>query len=89
VLIDCQAARGATETYTADKEKCEATLVTGRRIPFGCETSELPHFLDNQLTDGGEDVSLADWSPFAPGRFLALIAVRGRINPRVIVRLKG
>jgi hypothetical protein len=26
--------------------------------PSGCETSRLPHFLDNRLTDGGEDVSL-------------------------------
>jgi hypothetical protein len=24
----------------------------------GCETSRLPHFLDNLLTDGGEIVSL-------------------------------
>jgi hypothetical protein len=32
--------------------------VTGREGPLGCETSRLPHFLDNQPTDGGADVSL-------------------------------
>jgi hypothetical protein len=32
--------------------------VTGRGGPYGCETSRLPHFLNNRLTDGGEGVSL-------------------------------
>jgi hypothetical protein len=32
--------------------------VTGRGGPLGCETSRLPYFTDNRLTDGGEDVSL-------------------------------
>jgi hypothetical protein len=32
--------------------------VTDRGNPYGCETSRLPNFLDNQLTDGGEVVSL-------------------------------
>jgi hypothetical protein len=32
--------------------------VTGREGPWGCETSRLPHFIDNRLTDGVEDVSL-------------------------------
>jgi hypothetical protein len=36
----------------------EGIPVTGRGGPYGCEMSELPHFLDNQLTDGGEVVSL-------------------------------
>jgi hypothetical protein len=35
----------------------------------------VPHFLDNQLTDGGEIVSLTVLYP--PGRFLVLISVRG------------
>jgi hypothetical protein len=35
----------------------KAIPVTGREGPYGCETSRLPHFLDNRLTDGGEVVS--------------------------------
>jgi hypothetical protein len=34
--------------------------------PYGCETSRLPHFLDNRLTDGGEVVSLTPRAPFNP-----------------------
>jgi hypothetical protein len=36
-------------------------------------TSRLPHFVDNQLKDGGEVAS----RPLPPGRFLVLISVRG------------
>jgi hypothetical protein len=32
--------------------------VISRGGPRGCETSKLPHFLDNRLTDGGEVVNL-------------------------------
>jgi hypothetical protein len=35
-----------------------ASPVTGRGGPQGCETSRLPHFLDNRLTDDFELVSL-------------------------------
>jgi hypothetical protein len=38
--------------------KLKAIPATGRGGPWGCETSRLPHFLDNRLTDGGEVVSL-------------------------------
>jgi hypothetical protein len=38
--------------------KVKATPVTGRGGPYGCETSKLPRFLDNRLTDGGEVDSL-------------------------------
>jgi hypothetical protein len=34
--------------------KCKAIPVTGRGGPWGYETSRLPHFLNNRLTDGGE-----------------------------------
>jgi hypothetical protein len=52
---------------------------SGRGGPWGCETSRLPHFLDNRLTDGGEVVSLTRWRAalYRPGRFLVLISVRG------------
>jgi hypothetical protein len=46
---------------------------------YGFETSRLPHFLDNRLTDGGEMVSLTR----------RLISVRGLVDPRVTVRLEG
>jgi hypothetical protein len=34
--------------------------------PYGCETSRLPHFLDNRLTDGDKVVSLTRRPPFTP-----------------------
>jgi hypothetical protein len=46
------------------KKKGKTIRVTGRRGPYGCESSGLPHFLDNRLTDGGEVVSLTRWPPF-------------------------
>jgi hypothetical protein len=41
-----------------NKSKGKAIPVTGRGGKYGCETSRLPRFLDNLLTDGGEAVSL-------------------------------
>jgi hypothetical protein len=38
--------------------KVKTIPVTDRGGPQGCETSRLPHFLYNRLTDGGEVVSL-------------------------------
>jgi hypothetical protein len=43
----------------------KAIPVTGRGGPYGCETSRLPHFLDNRITDGGE-VSFTLQPPFTP-----------------------
>jgi hypothetical protein len=40
------------------KSKGKAIPVTGRGGPQGSETSRLPHFLDNRLTDGGDVVNL-------------------------------
>jgi hypothetical protein len=39
-------------------KKGKAIPVTSGRGPWSCETSSVPHFLDNRLTDGGEAVSL-------------------------------
>jgi hypothetical protein len=39
-------------------DKVKAIPITDRGGPYGCETSRLPHFLYNRLTDGGEVVSL-------------------------------
>jgi hypothetical protein len=48
-------------------------MLKGKAIPVigcgglqGCETSRLPHFLDNQLEDDSEVVSLTHWPPFVP-----------------------
>jgi hypothetical protein len=38
--------------------KGKAIPVTGCEGQYGCETSKLPHFLDNRLTEGGKVVSL-------------------------------
>jgi hypothetical protein len=47
-------------------KKSKAIPVTDRGSPQGCETSRLPHFLDNRLTDGGEVVSLTRRPPLPP-----------------------
>jgi hypothetical protein len=41
----------------------KAIPVTGHKGPWGCETSRLPHFLENWLRDGSE-VSLMRWPSF-------------------------
>jgi hypothetical protein len=38
----------------------KAIPVTGREGPWGCETSRLPHFLDNRFIDGGEVVTMGE-----------------------------
>jgi hypothetical protein len=44
-----------------------------------------PHFVVNQLRDGGEVVGFKRLQPFiSSGRFLVLISVRGRVDPRAI-----
>jgi hypothetical protein len=42
-------------------KKGKVIPVTDRGGQQGFETSRLPHFLDNRLTDGGEVVSLMCW----------------------------
>jgi hypothetical protein len=53
--------------------------VIGCGRPYSCETSSLPHFLDNQLTDDGEVVRFTRrpaGRTLPQGRFLVLISVR-------------
>jgi hypothetical protein len=49
-----------------DIKKGKAIPVTDRRGPQCFETSRLPHFLENRLTDGGEVVTLTRRPPFTP-----------------------
>jgi hypothetical protein len=51
---------------TPGKSKGKAITATGREGPSGCETSRIPHFLDNLLKDGGEVVRLTRRPPFTP-----------------------
>jgi hypothetical protein len=48
------------------KVKGKAIPVTGRGGPQGCETSRLPHLLDNRLTDSCKLVSLTRRPLFTP-----------------------
>jgi hypothetical protein len=41
-----------------------AIPITGHGGLYGCETLKSPHFLDNQLTDGGEVLKLAHWPQY-------------------------
>jgi hypothetical protein len=45
-------------------KKSKAIPVTGRGGSYGSETSRLPHYLDNRLTDGGKVVSLTRRLPY-------------------------
>jgi hypothetical protein len=49
--------------------------ITGRGDPWGCETSRIPYFLDDRLTDGYE-VSLTRRPSFTPKK------IRGTVVPR-------
>jgi hypothetical protein len=55
-----------TSLWTSLTVKGKAIPVTGREGPYVFETSRLPHYLDNRLTDGGEVVSLTRRPPFTP-----------------------
>jgi hypothetical protein len=57
---------GESVNRSQKDKKRKAIPVTDRRDPYGCETSKLPHFLDNRLTDGGEVFSLMHWPPLTP-----------------------
>jgi hypothetical protein len=50
--------------------------VTGHGSPQSCDTSRLPRFLDNQLTDGCKVSALYTSHLLLPGKSLVLISVR-------------
>jgi hypothetical protein len=78
IIYFLEALKGVGEINTVKKGK--AITVTGHGGPWGCETSRLPHFLDNRLTDGGEVATLKRRPPFTPppqGRFQVPISIRG------------
>jgi hypothetical protein len=68
------------------EEESEAIPETGRGGTQGSETSGLPHFLDNRLTDCSE-VSLMRRPPLNP-RKIPGTPVRGGFESRVIMRLE-
>jgi hypothetical protein len=47
----------------------KAIPITGRGGPYGCETSRLPHFLGNRLTDGGEVARLTPRPSLYPQKY--------------------
>jgi hypothetical protein len=64
-------------------------LVTQLEGPWGCETSRLPHLLDNRLTAGSKVFSFTRPASLYPiARFLISISVRGWVDTRAIVRLE-
>jgi hypothetical protein len=72
------------------QKRIKPTLVTGRGRSYFFETSTVPRFLDNRLTDGGEFVSPMRQPPFTPpGRFPVFVSVRGCVDFRTTVRLDG
>jgi hypothetical protein len=59
--------------------------VTGLWGQYCCDTSRLPHCLNNRLTDGTNAVSTTCRLHFTPGRLSIHICVRGWVGPKVLV----
>jgi hypothetical protein len=81
VLSSCTAAVNRSAAHS------KALSLTGHGGANSSETSRLPYFLDNRLTDGGE-LSVLSAGRHLEG-FLVLISVRSWVDPRAIVRLEG
>jgi hypothetical protein len=71
------------------KVKDKHITVTGYGGPQACETSRIQYFLDNQLTDGYEVVSLRTGRTLTPHpkRFLVLIPVNFSRQPHKVFTL--
>jgi hypothetical protein len=52
--------------YKGKGERGKVIPIIGHEGSYDCETSRLPHLLENRLTDGGEVVSLTRRPPFTP-----------------------
>jgi hypothetical protein len=64
-VMGSECKRNYTKIYHSFILTAKAIPVTGCGGPLGCETSRLPHFLDNRFAVGGE-VSLTRRPPFTP-----------------------
>jgi hypothetical protein len=48
--------------------KAKGKAIRGRKGPWGCETSRLPHFQDRRLTDVGGDVNFTPRPTYMPSK---------------------
>jgi hypothetical protein len=70
--------------------KGKAIPVTGLGGPFSCETSRLPHFLDNRLIDDREGVSLMHPPPFTLQEdSWNSFMLEAELTPWAMMRLEG
>jgi hypothetical protein len=65
------------KTYRQLINVSKSIPVTDRGGPQGCETSRLPHYLDNRLTDGGKVASPTRRPPFTLKNIPVHISVKG------------
>jgi hypothetical protein len=63
--------RVAVEVFDPASTRVKLIPVTGRGGPQDCETSRLPHFLNNRLRAGSEVASFTRRRSSPPGRFEA------------------
>jgi hypothetical protein len=56
-----------TKSLTLSQDlKGKSILVKDHEVPWGCEPSKLPHFIENRLRDGGKVICLTHRPPFTP-----------------------